>query len=1003
MFSINEALKYEYILTLCRPNKEPICELANDLTFFNLVYTGRFPTTDEITFKIPYYVMNNGEQIKNKVWDLIKGDYLIHCRRIYHESYIDEKYFVIRKVQLDNNQTDIKGVQAYSLEYELNRKIVRGYSLPSRKLYSLTNEIDEDGYQVGILNYITTLTSWSIGDIDADLLTKFRTIDVSESTILDMLTSQVQPSFGCVFIFDTVNQKINAKKIEGIGQDKGFYISEANYIKSIDIEVDHSEVVTRLYVYGKDGISINELNPSGAGFVEDYSYYKNLEYMSQELINALDSYGELLEDKNGVFIGYLDQLEMLNSQLDLKHNELNTLENELAAIRDNMNTAIQAGDNIALATWKAQETSKLNLINAKNIEISTINNSINFVYSQINILRNEIKKENNFSSGQLVELDRLTHEIVWSDSNYESAQDLWDNIPNILNKVNQPPLIFNIDSVDFLQVLECQRDWKKFVLGDIANIDYPKFNFDVQVRMVGYTHDFDGRNLSLNFSNQNSLDDPALYLAELQKQVITSATTLNMSKFNWDKSEENANEISQIINNAWDSAKNAVLAGKNQNIIMNERGIALTDTTSPNEQLKIVNNTIAMTNDNWNTVKLAIVPGKIYAEYLFGQIIAGNNLTIQNSSGTFNVNANGITVTNMNLSMTGNSGNSRILINPSDGIRIQQKSGSNWVNKFYTDSNGNAVFSGNITGSSFSGGTITIGSGNNVFKADNNGIYLGHASFGSAPFRVNMTGQLTASGVSISNGTFSASSIVGGTITIGSGNNMFKVDSNGIYLGSSSYSSAPFRASMSGQLRATNANISGIINATSGSFTGTIYATSGTLGNLNITGTLTGGEIYGSRFTGSEFIGGTIDVSTDINVGNNIYLRPSNYYVPKGVYFTPYDCVEYSGSGGLSIDASDIIRLSSDELSISISGDIYMTAYSNDITINAGRLRLPYNTTVGGSSIATTNDLSSFITYSEARADYCRNASSQRMSFQVYSGNLEVFVNGTQIGSIPID
>jgi hypothetical protein len=41
-------------------------------------------------------------------------------------------------------------------------------------------------------------------------------------------------------------------------------------------------------------------------------------------------------------------------------------------------------------------------------------------------------------------------------------------------------------------------------------------------------------------------------------------------------------------------------------------------------------------------------------------------------------------------------------------------------------------------------GTITIGSSNNVFKADNNGIYLGNATFGSAPFRVSASGVLTS-------------------------------------------------------------------------------------------------------------------------------------------------------------------------------------------------------------------------------------------------------------------
>jgi hypothetical protein len=49
---------------------------------------------------------------------------------------------------------------------------------------------------------------------------------------------------------------------------------------------------------------------------------------------------------------------------------------------------------------------------------------------------------------------------------------------------------------------------------------------------------------------------------------------------------------------------------------------------------------------------------------------------------------------------------------------------------------------GTITAGSLSGINITIGSGNEVFKVDQSGIYLGNATFGSAPFRVDMEGRM---------------------------------------------------------------------------------------------------------------------------------------------------------------------------------------------------------------------------------------------------------------------
>jgi hypothetical protein len=64
--------------------------------------------------------------------------------------------------------------------------------------------------------------------------------------------------------------------------------------------------------------------------------------------------------------------------------------------------------------------------------------------------------------------------------------------------------------------------------------------------------------------------------------------------------------------------------------------------------------------------------------------------------------------------------------------------------------NGNGTFSGNLSaaGGTFNG-SVSIGSGNSIFKADSNGISLGHATFASAPFSVTPAGVLTATSGSI--------------------------------------------------------------------------------------------------------------------------------------------------------------------------------------------------------------------------------------------------------------
>jgi len=73
----------------------------------------------------------------------------------------------------------------------------------------------------------------------------------------------------------------------------------------------------------------------------------------------------------------------------------------------------------------------------------------------------------------------------------------------------------------------------------------------------------------------------------------------------------------------------------------------------------------------------------------------------------------------------------------------------------------NVVANQSIVNGSFNGGTITIGSKENVFKVDRNGIYLGASSFSVAPFRVDMQGNLVASSATIAGDIVSDNYITG--------------------------------------------------------------------------------------------------------------------------------------------------------------------------------------------------------------------------------------------------
>ena len=220
---------------------------------------------------------------------------------------------------------------------------------------------------------------------------------------------------------------------------------------------------------------------------------------------------------------------------------------------------------------------------------------------------------------------------------------------------------------------------------------------------------------------------------------------------------------------------------------------------------------------------------------------------------------------------------------------------------------------------------LQVGAGSEVFRSDSSGIWLGASKFIDAPFSVDMDGNLIATSSSISGyilvggaaadvnggattisggkitatsiaadrlnvatlsaisanlGTITAGSMSGIDIAIGTGNNIFKADANGIYLGNATFASAPFRVTMGGDITATSATISGKITSGAGSaYTGNAIAET-YIGNLSAS-KITSGTIYvggGSEPAAIYIRQGTISDSAKLrwDGGSRIWEDTSN-------------------------------------------------------------------------------------------------------------------------------
>jgi hypothetical protein len=165
------------------------------------------------------------------------------------------------------------------------------------------------------------------------------------------------------------------------------------------------------------------------------------------------------------------------------------------------------------------------------------------------------------------------------------------------------------------------------------------------------------------------------------------------------------------------------------------------------------------------------------------------------------------------------------------GTKINTGAAATDVNNNVTNISGGKIRTGLIQSNNFSG--TGDGSG---FATEGMSIDLTGGGISAKNFRITAAGGAFFKGdISGASGTF------GGSIRIGSGESVFTADTNGIYLGNETFANAEFRVTPAGALTATSANITGTINATAGNFSGDINSTATITGGTIKVGVIGGG------------------------------------------------------------------------------------------------------------------------------------------------------------------
>lgn len=614
-------------LSLCKPNRDVIHSLKD---VYKLQYSIKLGKVNELNFTIPTMIERNHEFIENPLVKKIKDRYLV---KLEYNGQLDYLVFLEENKSFEDGGENIS-YRLYSEGYLLADKMIRDYEVTSKSLSYMLSEILE-------------MTNWKVGFVDTYFDTIFRSHEITSQTVLQAVY-ELAEKFNAVIIWDTVNFTIDFYNPSNVGMNRGLRFKEGKYLESFNVTTNAEEIVTRLKVYGQDGLTIRRLTPTGVNYLEDFSWFtfpferdgrgvviKSSDYMSDSLCIALEDYNQRLQDAQGQFDTYVEQVTLRQDEKQQLEQQLSDLEIELKEFQDEIDVLNASGNSGTPehATAISNRDSKLGQVNAKKADISNKQVDIDILDADWDALRATLVIEANLSADNMLELNKYIIEKEHSNDTIIDDEDLLKEGMDAFNQARTPKVSLSMNIINFLSVVESQNDWNKLYLGDIVTTESKRLDVKIEAKIIEIDYDFEGDSISLVIANEQDIkDDSSKWLDQLYNAGQTS-TQVSMNKYKWDLIEEANSVVSQILNTAWDANKREILAGYQQNITINDRGIVIKSPSNPLDMLVIQSGVLAISNDGGNTFKNAVTRDGIIGDRIVGRILMGTQLIIEDEDG----------------------------------------------------------------------------------------------------------------------------------------------------------------------------------------------------------------------------------------------------------------------------------------------------------------------------------------------------------------------------------
>ncbi|MPM00442.1 hypothetical protein SDC9_46666 [bioreactor metagenome] len=380
--------------------------------YFNLKLTLNYSDLSSGQFDYPAVV--NGDDIP--FYDDLEPTMVVEIRPVGR--------FVISDISENNDGVrQVKTCTINSLEYEFSSKRI-AFGAGTYRLYNL---VDPSTSILGMI--LERFPHWRVGEVDSDILTKYRTFSDTNDAALSWMRNTGQDSYGCVFDFDTSEHIINIVSQTKDVVMRPIFISFNNLIKEAEVTCSNENYCTSIDVTGADDLDIRNVNPIGENNLYNLSYPIGKERIPAAIAQKWISWQNTVDAQQAYYISLVALRNSAYGRYLTENAKLTDLNGELSSIENRRATAQEA---LALASTTEEENYFNNRLSQIRAELSTKKSEIsvqqdlvdscleeyNDFSAEITTLVSSLKKENFFTADELNVLLRYISEESFNDATF---------------------------------------------------------------------------------------------------------------------------------------------------------------------------------------------------------------------------------------------------------------------------------------------------------------------------------------------------------------------------------------------------------------------------------------------------------------------------------------------------------------------------------------------------------------------------------------------------------